>query len=88
MSLLPPDQTPLNQHSLKALETWLIQLGAQQSSQDLCLWLLVMPHWSAEIKIRRDEVQVTWDQEGKQSHCSFPYGLSRRDVHIAIAEGP
>ena len=88
MSLLPPDNTPLNQHSLAALEAWLTELGAKQSREDLCLWIWIMPNWSTEIKIERDELQVTWEQEGKLSHCSFPYGLPRKDVQIAITQGP
>ena len=88
MSLLPASQTPLNQHSLAALELWLDELGAEKSKLDPCLWIWLMPKWSAEIKLERDELKVTWEQEGKLSQRSFPYGLSRRDVQIAIAEGP
>ena len=88
MSLLPPAQTPLNQHSLAALESWLNKLGAQKSKKDPSLWVWIMPKWSAEIKMEKDELNVTWEQEGKLSHCSFPYGLSRRDVQIAIEVGP
>ena len=85
---MPPSQTPLNQHSLAALESWLDELGAQKSKEDLCLWTLLMPHWSAEIKIEQDELKVTWEQKGKLSYCSFSYGLSRQDVQIAITDGP
>ena len=88
MSLLPPDQTPLNQHSLAALESWLIELGAQKSRKDPCLWIWLMPKWSAEIKMEQDELKITWEQKGKLSQCSFPYGLSRLDVQAAIEEGP
>ena len=78
----------MNQHSLEALEAWLGELGAQQSRDDPCVWIWEMPHWTAQIKMERDELQVTWDKAGKLNHCSFPYGLSRHDVEIAIAEGP
>ena len=88
MSLLPPSQTPLNQHSLAALESWLDQLGAHPNSQDPALWTWVMPKWTAHIKMERDELQVTWEKDGNLSHCSFPYGLPRKDVQMAIAEGP
>jgi len=88
MFQLPPAQTPLNQHSLTALESWLNQLGAKQSRKDHCLWVLLLPQWSAEIKMEQDELKVTWEQEGIQSQRSFPYGLSREDVEVAIAEGP
>ena len=88
MSPLPLPQTPLNQHSLEALEAWLSELGAHRSQDNLCLWTLVMPNWSAQITMERDELQVTWKKDGNSNHCSFPYGLSRRDVQTAIIEGP
>ena len=88
MSRLPPSHTPLNQHSLSALEIWLDELGAQKSNQDPCLWIWSMPEWSAEIRMENEELQVTWKRLGKSSQCSFPYGLSRKDVQIVISEGP
>ncbi len=88
MSLLPPTHTPLNQHSLAALESWLEELGAKQDKKDPCLWIWSMPKWSAEIRMERDELQVTWKREGKASQCSFPYGLPRMDIEVAIKEGP
>ena len=88
MPLLPPSETPLNQHSLAALECWLDELGANKSRKDPCLWTLLMPKWSAEIKIEQDELNVSWEQKGKVSQCVFPYGLSRQDVQTAITDGP
>ncbi len=78
----------MNQHSLTALELWLNELGAEKSNKDPCLWEWKTPKWSAQINMERDELNVTWTQQGKFSHCSFPYGLSRRDVQKAIEEGP
>ena len=86
--MLPPIDTPLNQHSLLALETWLNDLGATQSKQDPCLWTWLMPEWSAEIKIEKDELEVIWEKDGKRNRCCFPYGLSRKDVQNAIIDGP
>ena len=88
MSSLPPAHTPLNQHSLAALESWLSQLGAQQSRKDPCLWIWLQPEWSAEIKMELNELIVTWEQEGKFNQCSFPYGLPRKDIQTAIIDGP
>ena len=88
MSQLPSSQTPLNQHSLAAIEAWLHGMGANKSKTDPCLWLWVTPKWSAEIKLERDELQVTWEYEGQSRQRSFTYGLTRYDVQIAIAEGP
>ena len=88
MDQLPPSRTPLNQHSLEALESWLKKLGAERSESDICLWYWVMPKWSAEIKVEKESLRVSWDKDGKKKYCSFPYGLSRKDVQSAIFEGP
>ena len=88
MFLIPSAQTPLNQHSLEALEAWFSELGACQSRHDPCLWIWEMPNWTAQIQMERDELQVTWNKVGQVNHCSFSYGLSRHDVEIVIAEGP
>ncbi len=88
MSILPPPSTPLNQHSLEALETWLNDLGAQKSDSDPCLWVLELSTWSAVIKMEHDELKVTCEQDEKFSNRYFSYGLPRKDVHLAIAEGP
>ena len=88
MYLLPPTQTPLNRHSLLALETWLEQLGAKRSSSNPSLWIWQRAQWSAEIEIGQADLIVIWDKNNLRSQCSFPYGLSRQDVEAAIKEGP
>ncbi len=86
--MLPPAETPLNQHSLIALESWLRELGAEKSSSDPCVWNLLLSEWSAQIKLEQDELRVTWDQDESKRQCCFSYGLSRRDVEAAMNEGP
>ena len=88
MSSLPPAKTPLNQHSLLAIETWLDHLGAERSSDDRCKWLWLTSNWSAEISLKQEELRITWEQNGQQSQCGFPYGLPRSDVEAAIVAGP
>ena len=88
MVLLPPAETPLNQHSLIALDSWLEQLGAKRNNQDLASSKLSSPQWIAEIHMKQDELTVTWDQEGRKTSCSFPYGLTRTDVEMAMDQGP
>ena len=88
MSQLPPGQTPLNQHSLEALELWLGELGAKKSNSDPSIWEWVMPAWSAEIKMQIKDIKITWIKDGEKIQCSFPYGLSREDVQSAISQGP
>ena len=88
MSFLPPSKTPLNQHSLAALEFWLRQLGATQSKDDPCLWKWNMNQCLAEISINQEELKIVWDQENHNKQFTFPYGLSRQDVESALMQGP
>ncbi len=88
MAHLPPPNTPLNQHSLIALESWLHQLGAQRSADDITCWHWAATEWSAEIRMEQDELIVAWKQNDKISQCSFSYGLPRSDVEAAMSEGP
>ena len=88
MSALPPEQTPLDRHSLVSLESWLQRLGAERSCEDPCRWIWLMPEWSAEIVLEQEELRVAWEQGGQRSQCCFPYGLPRSDVEAALSEGP
>ena len=88
MTLLPPINTPLNQHSLSALELWLTELGAEQNVDDRCLWNWVTPNWRAEIQVEFESLLVTWEKDGIKNQRSFPYGLSRNDVEAAMRQGP
>ena len=88
MSLLPSDNTPLNRHSLVALELWLNHLGAEKSSLNPCLWTWSLPAWTVEIQMEQDELRVTWEKNGERNQRCFSYGLSRLDVEAAINEGP
>ena len=88
MVLLPFKETPLNQHSLAALESWLGELGAKRIENDPCAWCLLMPNWSAQIKFEKEALSVVWEKEGQSKPCSFSYGLSREDIEMAILEGP
>tara|TARA_Y100001968_G_C19390406_1_gene735236 strand:+ start:518 stop:796 length:279 start_codon:yes stop_codon:yes gene_type:complete len=86
--LLPPEKTPLNQHSLAALELWLHEIGAKRNFKDKSLWELDMPSWSASIRMERNDLKIVWKKGEKQSQCIFSYGLPRKDVHDAMMEGP
>ena len=44
MVALPPESTPLNQHSLPALEAWLQQLGAVRMDDNPCQWTVSYTH--------------------------------------------
>ncbi len=88
MTFMSLDQTPLNQHSLLAIESWLEQLGAKKSVDNPCLWHLDKEYWSVEIFIQKDSIRVIWDQKGVRNQCDFSYGLYREDVERAILQGP
>ncbi len=88
MSILPPANTPLNQHSLGALELWLVNLGAEKDNHNPCLWKWVVNQCTAEISIKQDELIVAWNKNETKSQYSFPYGLPREDVEAALKHGP
>tara|TARA_Y100001968_G_scaffold294476_1_gene301105 strand:+ start:144 stop:341 length:198 start_codon:yes stop_codon:yes gene_type:complete len=63
-------------------------LGAVQNIHDPCKWTLSQSGWTAEIIMKKDGLTVSWNQNGNNSNCSFSYGLSRRDVEVAMNQGP
>ena len=86
---LPSQSTPLNQHSLRALEQWLASLGASRVDGDPCLWAVVTPEWTAELQLEREDLRVAWQRPDQSDRvCSLPYGLPRADVEAAILAGP
>ena len=88
MASLPSADTPLNQHSLRALEQWLQGLGATRSDQDPCNWIWEQPPWSALLRLDQQDLGVTWTSEQPPRSCSYPYGLTREDVEAALRLGP
>ncbi|WP_392349373.1 DUF3143 domain-containing protein [Parasynechococcus sp.] len=89
MAELPTAETPLNQHSIRALEAWLTQLGATVVEGNPCLWRLVRANWSADLLLEQEDLVVVWGTEATgEQRCSLPYGLSRKDVEAAINAGP
>ena len=89
MAELPTAETPLNQHSIRALEQWLSQLGAAVVEGNHCHWTLVRSDWSADLLLAREDLVVVWSANAPgEQRCSLPYGLSRKDVEAAINAGP
>jgi hypothetical protein len=88
MGELPAAQTPLYSHPLPQLEQWLRQLGAVQQRDNLCVWDLHRPEWSARIELEVEDLSVAWHADGQTRVRSFPYGLSRADAEAAILAGP
>ena len=80
--------TPINQHSLKALESWLSDLGAKQDTNNLSKWYLLLGHWNATITLEIEELSVVWESDGKETKRVFSYCINREDVENAILQGP
>lgn len=89
MAELPTAETPLNQHSIRALEHWLSQMGANVVDGNPCQWRLVRADWAADLLLEQDDLVVVWGAgDSTEQRCSLPYGLSRQDVEAAISAGP
>ena len=85
---LPSAETPLYSHPLPALEEWLSSSGFTRSEEDVCLWTLERPQWTAQLLLQSDGLVISWSQEGTSTERAFSYGLSRADVEAAILAGP
>ena len=85
---LPPERTPLYNHSLPGIEAWLRQLGARQEAPHSVHWKLQRPEWRARISLGSEDLLVRWTSEDSDSQRRFPYGLTRADVEAAILAGP
>ena len=49
--MLPPEETPLYNHPLPALEEWLQGLGARQEAPHSPCWELRREQWSARVEL-------------------------------------
>ncbi len=88
---LPSAQTPLYNHPLPGIESWLINKGCRQDSQNLHIWWIEQPSWKAEIRLDIEELTVIYDVQGDQGtpmQRTFKYSLSREDIENAIFSGP
>ena len=88
MASLPSPETPLNQHSLRALECWLETLGAIRSEKDPCDWTWEQPDWRARLRLDQEDLGVIWDSAEPPRSCSYSYRLPRADVEAALRFGP
>ncbi|ABM72860.1 conserved hypothetical protein [Prochlorococcus marinus str. MIT 9515] len=83
-----PSDTPINQHSLQALELWLKDLGATQDIENLSKWNLLLSNWNATIVFEQDDLSVIWESGGKLTKRLFSYCINREDIENAILQGP
>ncbi len=88
---LPPADTPLYNHSLSMVETWLKSKNCRQDREKLNSWLVQYRDWQAEISMDIEEIRVRYINAlagNKDISRSFPYSLSRQDIEDAIFTGP
>ena len=83
-----PPNTPINQHSLKALELWLTDLGAKKDIKNPSKWNLLLSNWNATIIFEQEDLSVVWESKGEETKRLFSYCINREDVENAILQGP
>lgn len=85
----PSADTPLYNHPLPQIESWLTEKGCQQDSEDLHCWLAETSEWRAEICLEVEQLTVRYLQENRPDiQRAFKYSLSRQDIEDAIFAGP
>ncbi len=90
-SSLPKSETPLYNHTLPDLEQWLRDHGCERDTEELHLWYVTYPAWSAEIRLEIEELSILYQAAQEPSpnlRRTFKYSLSRQDVEDAIFAGP
>ena len=85
--MISPD-TPINQHSLQALELWLTDLGAKKDIKNPSRWNLLLANWNATIIFEQEDFSVVWESQGEETKRLFSYCINREDVENAILQGP
>ena len=88
---LPSPDTPLYNHPLPGIEAWLTQNGCSQDSQELHIWHLERPEWTAELRLDIEELCVIYKPIANPTGAvkrTFKYSLSRQDVEDAVFSGP
>tara|TARA_Y100001978_G_C23470955_1_gene326927 strand:- start:53 stop:310 length:258 start_codon:yes stop_codon:yes gene_type:complete len=83
-----PSETPINQYSLKSLETWLEKLGAVPDNESPSRWILKVSHWEAIINFEQEDLSIVWNCKGNITKRTFSYCINRDDVENAIMQGP
>jgi hypothetical protein len=89
--VLPPADTPLYNHPLPEIESWLRSQGCQQDEADLHCWHVKNPDWEAELCLEVDSLIVRYigaGEGGRDIQRSFKYSLSRKDLDEVVFTGP
>ncbi len=86
---LPSGDTPLYNHPLPAIETWLSDQGCERDAEELHCWTIERPKWQAELMLDVDQLNVRYlNVNGRDIQRSFKYSLSRQDIEDAVFAGP
>lgn len=88
---LPSPDTPLYNHSLNAIESWLRSQGCQQDEQERNCWRVRRDTWEADIEVDVEDLVVCYHSLADSSpdvRRSFSYALQRKDLDEAIFSGP
>ena len=88
---LPDSDTPLYNHPLPDIETWLRDKGCQQNQQEPHRWSIQETDWEAQLWLDIDQLTVRYlnaGESGKEIQRSFKYSLSRQDIEDAVFSGP
>ena len=83
-----PSNTPINQHSLQSLESWLKDIGATKDINNPSKWYLLLSNWNATIIFEKEDLNVVWESGGELTKRLFSYCINRGDIENAILEGP
>jgi hypothetical protein len=82
---LPSPDTPLYNHPLHVLESWLADHECERDETEKHCWHLERPSWRATLCLEETVIRVDYEYPPDQSRTlSFPYALSRKDVEQAI----
>lgn len=86
---MPDIDVPLYSHPLMAVETWLIQVGCQQDSDEIERWFYAGHEhgrdWDAELRLEEGSIWVRYTYAGGNTKTlTFPYSISRKDAQLAI----
>jgi hypothetical protein len=88
---LPTVDTPLYNHPLPEIESWLRSQDCQQDQTELHHWHVDKVAWKADLWLDVDQLTVVYlgaGVDGQDIQRSFKYSLSRQDVEKAVFSGP
>lgn len=97
-----PIDTPLYNHPLPEIESWLISMGCEQDETEPHCWHITKPDWQAHLCLDIEELTVRYQPHddaiagsgtsgtaGERGiYRTFKYSLTRQDIENAVFAGP